>query len=188
MERINQLSSKTKETWLKYLDAGRRAPTITAPYFIEAPTNDSYFWPEAVMATLGAITAEKNQLFLPNLNHKASAYITAYRKKYFDLYLKREGKHFPKVTIEKSEIQDDNSKKIFISVELPEDFEVEYVKLYYSEPVANRTLREWRAIDASLVSSNSYTAIIPEEFVKKGVNYFAIVMDSRTLMSSSLIY
>jgi hypothetical protein len=50
----------------QYLDAGRRAGGVANNYFVAAATNHDYYWPPAVMATLGEIRSSHNQLFAPN--------------------------------------------------------------------------------------------------------------------------
>jgi dienelactone hydrolase len=56
--------------WLRWLDAGRRAPGIRAAFFTAGAANDFFYWPLAVQATLDAIPGEKNHLYAPNANHK----------------------------------------------------------------------------------------------------------------------
>ena len=51
------------------LGSGNTRVSITASYYIDAPTNDTYFWPEAVQRILDAIPSNKNHSFNPNRNH-----------------------------------------------------------------------------------------------------------------------
>ena len=68
-----KMPPEERESWMKYLDAGRRAPNIRAAFFTAGAANDFFFWPPAVQATLDAIPGEKNHLFAPNANHKVPA-------------------------------------------------------------------------------------------------------------------
>src|SRR5690242_17751643 len=45
---ISDLPDSVRQAWLTWFDAGRRAPKIKAAYFLEAASNDNFFWPEAV--------------------------------------------------------------------------------------------------------------------------------------------
>src|SRR5690606_14736418 len=67
---ISDLPQATRETWLKYYDAGRRAAFITAPFFMEAAVNDTYFGPESVLETFNAMPGAKKLYWGANLNHK----------------------------------------------------------------------------------------------------------------------
>lgn len=68
---LGALSPEERERWLAQLDPGRRAPAMKSAFFIAGASNDFFFWPRAVQATLNAISGEKNHLFAPNANHKA---------------------------------------------------------------------------------------------------------------------
>lgn len=55
--------------WLRHLDAGRRAPGITAAWFMAAASNDTFFYPPAVTATYDAIRADKRIVIVPGADH-----------------------------------------------------------------------------------------------------------------------
>lgn len=65
-----KMGEAEREAWLRWLDAGRRAPGIRAAFFTAGAANDFFYWPQAVQATLDAIPGEKNHLYAPNANHK----------------------------------------------------------------------------------------------------------------------
>ncbi len=67
---LSRLSPAERARWLQCLDAGRRAPSMKAAYFLAAASNDFFGWPRSAQATLDAITGEKNHLFAPNANHR----------------------------------------------------------------------------------------------------------------------
>ena len=66
---LDGMRPEEREPWLRFLDAGRRAAHITAPFFIAAASNDFFFWPPAVQATLDMIPGDRNHLYAPNDNH-----------------------------------------------------------------------------------------------------------------------
>lgn len=67
---LRKMGEAEREAWLRWLDAGRRAPGIRAAFFTAGAANDFFYWPLAVQATLDAIPGEKNHLYAPNANHK----------------------------------------------------------------------------------------------------------------------
>lgn len=126
---LGGMPKEDREQWLQQLHAGRRAPGIKAAFFIAGASNDFFFWPKAVQATLDAIPAERHHFFAPNANHKAlvpggkpngksqttpfvptpfQPYPTGgggkdlwltMEEPYFDYYLKGVGNPLPKVTV-----------------------------------------------------------------------------------------
>jgi cephalosporin-C deacetylase-like acetyl esterase len=185
---IAQMPAHYKSDWLTYLDAGRRAKDITAPYFIDQATNDTYFWPEAVSATLNAITATKNHVTMANLNHATLSSSAATKQLYMNYYLKGVGSPFGTINITGSETQSDGSLKINMNVSLPVGVSISSVKLYYSVPTSTWQTRNWIELPATLVSGINYQAIIPEFLAVQGVNYYANMIDSRQVQTSSDMY
>lgn len=184
---IADLPETVRDPWLKYFDAGRRAPNIKAPYFLEATSNDTYFWPEAVENTLKAIHATKNHVWDPNFNHKQMPAGPAMQQIYFDHYLKGIGQPFGTAKITREQTLTDSSEKITIKVNMPSHITVSSVILYYSEPTQNWQTRVWVPLTAQ-GSGNSYTVSIPADMVKKGVDYYAYVTDDRTVAVASDMY
>ncbi|MDB5032287.1 alpha/beta fold hydrolase [Mucilaginibacter sp.] len=185
---IAGLPDSVKTPWLKYFDAGRRAPGIKAPYFLEATSNDTYYWPESVEATLHAIHGTTNHVWDPNFNHKQQPAGPTMQKLYFDYYLKGIGQPFASAKITKEKLEADSSKQITIKLDIPKGVTAASVVLYYSEPTATWQTRVWVPITATSTSANSYTATIPANLVKKGVNYYAYLTDNRTVAVSSDMY
>jgi dienelactone hydrolase len=183
---IDTMSTATRTTWLTYLDAGRRAPNSKAPYFLEAASNDTYFWPEAVTATLDAVPGIKNHFWGPNLNHQA---ITSPMKQlYFDYYLKGTGSSFASATISGVSAQNDGSKKVLISTNVPSGVVVDSVKLYYSIPDTNWQGRSWIALIAQAYAGSTYSAILTPDLVTKKADFYAVVVDTRKVAVSSMMY
>ncbi len=182
---IDTMSVVTKSTWLTYLDAGRRAPNIKAPYFLEAASNDTYFWPEAVTATLDAIPGIKNHFWGPNLNHQGVA--SPMKQLFFDYYLKGTGYPLASATITQVTSQMDNGKKVFVAASVPAGVTVDSVKLYYSIPDTNWQGRKWMPLEAKLETGTTYSAVLTSDLVSKNVDYYAIVKDNRGVLASSMM-
>jgi dienelactone hydrolase len=185
---IADLPAQEKEQWLKYFDAGRRAAHIKAPYFLEATSNDTYFWPEAVENTLNAIHAVKNHVWDPNFNHKQMPAGTAMQQIYFDYYLKGIGQPFGTAKITHQKLQADSSRKVTIKVNMPAGITVSSVILYYSTPTEKWQTRVWVPLTATAASSYSYTVIIPASMVKLNVDYYAYATDNRKVAVASDMY
>jgi dienelactone hydrolase len=185
---IAGLPDSVTTPWLKYFDAGRRAPGIKAPYFLEATSNDTYFWPESVENTLSVIHGTKNHVWDTNFNHKQMPAGPTMQKIYFDYYLKRTGQPFGTAKIVKEQLAADSSKQVIIKLDIPKGVTAASVVLYYSEPTPKWQTRVWVPITAQPVSGNNYTAVIPANLVKKGVNYYAYLTDDRTVAVASDMY
>lgn len=67
---LNKLPAAERERWLALLDPARRMASLRAEYFIAAATDDFFFFPPGVEATLGAIRGHSNQVYAPNVTHK----------------------------------------------------------------------------------------------------------------------
>jgi hypothetical protein len=185
---IDKMSESDRNVWLKYIDAGRRVKNIHAAFFLEATTNDTYFWPEAVGATMSAIPREKNMVWYPNLNHVQSPNGGKMQELYFDYYLKGIGKPFGIISISKIIIQDDGSKKVLINVKIPDSITTASVLLYYSEQGVNWQSRKWLPVKAVSEINNNYSVVIPAEIVNKKINFYVFLTDSRNVITSSKIY
>jgi cephalosporin-C deacetylase-like acetyl esterase len=185
---IFQMPSHYKSDWLTYLDAGRRAKDITAPYFIEQATNDTYFWPEAVSATRNAITGTKNHVVMANLNHATLSSSAAMKQRYMSYYLKGVGSPFGTINIISSDMQLDGSLKINMNISLPAGVSLSSVQLYYSVPTSTWQTRNWIEIQATLVNGNNYQALLPASLVNQKVDYYANMIDTRQFQTSSAMY
>lgn len=183
---IAGLPEAIRDTWLKYLDAGRRATYITAPYFIEAATNDTYFQPTAVMATLEAAGPVANWVWGPNLNHKRPKFGEAMQLAYFNHYLKGQGDVLHKTAIVVSERQDDGAEMVSVRVS-PTTTLVTGVTVYYSEPTNKWTDRQWIPVDAARNAEGMYQATIPAASATARASYFATVTDKSNRSTSSTI-
>lgn len=182
------LTPDARDTWLARLDAGRRAPGITAPYFIEGATNDTYFWPPAVDATLAAVPGAKNRVWWPNLHHSFPADAAPTRQLFFDYHLKGVGQPFGSVEIARAERQADGALRVEARVSIPAGVSMTSVKIWHSASADSWKKRAWRSVDAAPAAGGSaYVAVLPAEVVASGVDYYAHLTDSRRVSVSSAI-
>lgn len=186
---IAAMPAADRDVWLQYLDAGRRAPNIRAAYFLEGETNDTYFWPEAVGATLDAVIApNKNHAWGPNLNHNQMAAGGTMQRLHFDYYLKGLGNAFATVEVKNIAAQPDGGKKIGFDVKLPSGVVVDSARLWYSEVKPDWQSRVWVPINAKSETGSAYSAILPADIAAKQVNYYVLVTDTRTVATASSMY
>jgi len=69
---LKKMDEADRNTWLKCFDAGTRLNRCRATYLLYSGTNDIFFKPPSVMATLDAIPAGKYLCFGPNKSHYMS--------------------------------------------------------------------------------------------------------------------
>jgi dienelactone hydrolase len=185
---IADLPDTVRAAWLTYFDAGRRAHQIKANYFIEAASNDSYFWPGSVSATLQAIPKGVNHVWGPNVNHREVSTSALMQELYFDYHLKGLGSSFSHVDVSRIKVRKDNTKQVSIKLAIPAGVSVRSVQLYYSEPQAKWDARIWMPLNATKKTSKIYTVIIPADLVKRNISFYAHLTDSRGVITSSYIY
>jgi len=184
-ELIEDLPTDDKAIWLEYLDAGRRAPNITAEYFIDAPTNDKFFWPVAVQATLNAITAPKNHVWGANLHHENMGLKP--RDRFFEYHLKGKGNALAKAVISKEEAAS-GGKKYTVKINIPNGVKITEVTLYKSFPNVNWPDREWTSVSAKRVNDSTYTVELSEESVKSKVDFYVLVKDDANAFVATDMY
>ncbi len=186
---LGKMPAEEREEWLRYMDAGRRAPNIKAAYFVAGAANDFFFFPPGVMATLNAISAEKNHVFGPNASHKIlapgggadknrKANWMAMEQEYFDFYLKGEGKRFPVITVISPR---DSSTTVRFKVTEP--FPIEKAEVWYSATTEPWTKRKWIAVPAQKLGAGVYESKLPPE--AQGADWFATASDARPVSVSS---
>jgi len=193
---LDKMPLAEKDTWLKYLDAGRRCKNTSAPYFVACGTNDIFFYPPAVMATLNAINAPVNHLFASNVSHSApvpggtsSVNRVGWLQMeltYFDYYLKGQGLPLPKVSINKmlDETPNDSANytvKFFVDSKTP----LTDANIYYSTANPLWPKRNWIAVKATALKNGWFEALLPVTAVGKGTMCFASVSDARPITVSS---
>lgn len=184
---IAKMPEADRAVWLKYLDAGRRTARIKAAYFLEAASNDTYFWPEAVSATFQEIGKNANHVWNPNFNHNQSAHGPPMQRIYFDYYLKNTGRPFGKISIGKIKTETDGARKVYMQVQLPEGVQKDSVVLYYSQQQAAWQTRIWKPVPAA-TEGTGYVAVLPAGEVAQGLDFYAYLLDDRGVTTSSDMY
>ncbi len=183
--------------WLRWLDAGRRAPHLSAAYFVASAANDNWFYPSAVMATLNAVSGPRDHLFAPNASHaiplpggtkQGSNSVPsasdgpgwlAMENAFFDWHLKNQGAPLLVVTLGKSEKTEAATRVRFrVRSAAP----VQSAQVFYSLSDAPWPKRKWLPIPALWLGEGRYQALIP---LQSGADWFALVSDTRPVTVAS---
>lgn len=184
---IHKMPAEQQQLWLNSLDAGRRAQAITAAFCIESATNDTYFWPEAVTATLGQIKGTKNHGWNPNLNHRQGPDGRLMQRIYFDYYLKGSGHPFGTVRIVRVKNLKDQRKNITASVHLSAGVHADSVRLYDSLDSSDWQHRTWHGLPMGK-AYNQYAVTLPIEISGQKINFYVWMKDDRKVVVSSQMY
>jgi len=177
-----------RSVWLESLDAGRRAPGITAPFFIAAPANDTFFHPPAVERTLAAIPADAAHLFAPNSDHRLAVpggtgteSGDSLAKHWFDWYLRGNGGAFP--TIEWQASPDPEVVAFRVQGSRP----ILTVSVWHSRPCypENWPQRVWVEIPVRSRGGGRFEAILPPGARTTGAAWFALASDDRPVTVST---
>lgn len=185
---LDTMPRALRDRWLTYFDAGRRAGTMRAAYFLEATSNDTYFWPEAVGNTLRAIHGTSNHVWDPDFNHRQMPAGPGMQRLYFDYYLKGIGKPFGSAAIVSQKKQKDGGRKIVIHASVPAGIAIDSVVLYYSEDAKDWQSRKWISLKATPGGADEYCVNIPPALLKKGSCYYGFVTDGRQVSVSTAMY
>lgn len=203
-----KMADAERASWLKYLDAGRRASGIKAAFFTAGAANDFFFWPPAVQATLDAIPGEKNHLYAPNANHKvplpggtvfpkgtpapfkptpfqplptpsgSKANWLAMEVPFFDYHLRGIGQPLPKVSVGTG--ADPLTARFSIVAPQP----ITSAEVWWSASTTNWMKRTWVALPAVKTAAGVYEARLPAE-AASGAAWFAVASDARPVTVSS---
>jgi len=185
---LDTMRAEERAAWLQYLDAGRRTKNIAAPFFIAAASNDNWFYPPAVQATLQGSDAPVNHFFAANANHAAPVPGGNSVKErtgtmdmelaYFNYYLKGEGAPLPVIS---SEGTSNTNVQFYVESET----DIKNVTVHYSTD-STWTKRKWIAAQANPVKDKPgwYEATLPESAKAKGSWWFASASDARPLTVS----
>jgi len=186
---MKTMSEEKLEYWIENLDAGRRAKNITAPYFIAAATNDDYFHPPAVNATLAEVPGVSGVLYSPNTNHhivvggsNIGTGMAPEDTTYFDYYLKGIGAP-PATVMLKNKGMTENGYEVSFKTE--SRVSISDAKAYYSTHTDTWTDRVWTELEVTQ-DLDGYTAILPNTNEKQDV--YLLVTDANGVSSSSIIY
>jgi dienelactone hydrolase len=189
---LAKLPQDQSAEWLAQLDAQHYAPDIKARFFEASATNDTYFWPPAVSATLAEIHSAKNQVLAPNADHwmdipggcdRTAPGVPhdnswmAMQDIYFEYMLKGQGSPFPEV--KDAEI-DKNTHKVRFRVK--HSVGAAEVGVYYSPTETPWKTRKWLQVKAER-RGRWYEAQVPAN-----VDWFASITDSRPVTVTSEIH
>jgi len=204
-----KLPESEREQWLRWLDAGRRAPGIKAAFFTAGAANDFFYWPRAVQATLDAIPGDKNHLFAPNANHKVplpggtvfpkespepftptvfqpfptprggKANWLAMEVPFFDFHLNGKGQPLPRVSVEKG------GDPLTARFAVASACAVKSADVWWAKATSDVMKREWLCLPAAKTGEMQYEAKLPAE----AADWFAVVSDDRPVtVSGDLIH
>lgn len=185
---LANLPDERRETWLKHFDAGRRAPGITAPYFIAAAARDHFFWPPAVNATLRAVPAGANQAFAHVITHRLDGIPgeAGLDLLYLAYHLKGEGRPFPSVAVESCTAQADGARRVAFTVQAP--LPVRTATLYVTAGGASWEASTWEPIAAQAAGPDRFEAVIPAAKAAAAGAWYVNVSDERPATAGSLVY
>ncbi|MGK4269533.1 glycosyl hydrolase family 28-related protein [Parabacteroides johnsonii] len=200
LKELDTMDPFHKATWLRWLDAGRRAYCIQNPFFIAAATNDNWFYPQAVKNTLQHISAPVNHVFSQNVSHKidlpggtenkkeSSPGWTEMEEVYFDYYLKGNGKRFPKIKTIKAEKR--GTSFVCVSFVVDSDTPIRQATVNYAFVGEVPTKRKWMTVSAKCIKKNHYEVLIPlQNLGKNAVEFYGTVSDNRPVsVSSNMIW
>ena len=188
--------------WLAHLDAGRRAPHITAAYFVAGATNDFFFYPAAVQATLDAIPGERNRVWAPNADHtmtvpggmavgpatphtptafqpvatpQGTGTWMAMEVPWFAYHLQGHGAPFPTVRVEPGA----DPRQVVLRTTAPEP--LTGVTVVWAPAHHDVKTRVWTSIPATADGPDRYRAELPPE----AVTWFATASDTRPVSVST---
>lgn len=185
---LANLPDDRREAWLRHFDAGRRAPGITAPYFIAAAVRDHFFWPPAVNATLRAVPAGANQAYAHVITHRLEGIPGegGLDLLYFAHHLKGEGQPFPRVAVASCTAQADGSRRVEFTVQAP--LPVRSATLYLTAGGASWEASAWEPIAAQAAGPERFVATIPAAKAAAGGAWYVNVSDERPATAGSLVY
>jgi dienelactone hydrolase len=187
-DRVAGLATADRDVWLTYFDAGRRAPAIKGAYFLEGETNDTFFWPDAVQATIDAVPGNKNHVWGPNLNHVQVSGGPTMLGLHMDYYLKGLGAPFSTTSVSAIEAEADGTKRVTIDVKVPAGVTLSKVQLYYSEAAATWQTRNWSAIDAAVNGEGRFVASFEPALAAKQLSFYGYATDSRNVTTATSMY
>lgn len=183
---LADLDRDTRDTWLAWLDAGRRASDITAPLFIEGATNDTYFWPPAVESTLAAAPGVANRVWWANLDHAIDREAAPTRRLFLDHHLKNEGLPFGSVSIISVSRLPDGRLEVLVKAATPVGVSIDSVRIYFGRGGPDWTKRPWTAVGTK-PRDGVYVATLPAESTSEDVYFYPHLTDSRRVSVSGVI-
>ena len=170
-----------EKLWMTYLDASVTIDNLSAAYFIEAPTNDSFFYPAAVEKTLENIKGEKNKAFVPNYDHDPHVNHTAQLLSFFNYHLKNKGdKLISASDISANKINDD---AVQVSFNVPQDRQIQ-ASVYVADAKLHWNDKKWKAVPATIENGRAI-AIVPSYLLFTNAVFYGYVADENGLYAST---
>lgn len=196
LKELNKMTPDDRAVWLKYLDAGRRANNIKSPFFTAAATNDNWFYPPAVEATLRSVKGPVNHLFAANVSHsiplpggtkgqgsKKPGWLEM-EQIYFDYFLKGVGDPLP-VILKTTQKNLPKKGSIYVKFKVKSPNPVREATVYYSQSGKEWTERKWFSISAFAKKKGWYEAELPVNDSLQVIDWFASISDARPVTVSS---
>lgn len=201
--RLQAMPAEERERWLAAFDPGRLAGNIRADYMILQATNDWYFWPPSIEATLDNIPApgpgpHKNWLFSPNDYHAIRLpggtgdprvdhreFRTWMELRFMQWRLKGEGAAFPtaRAVGEPERAGDHVRVRFAVTSELP----IENARVYWAAGEMPWRLQWWEAVQAEAVDDGIYEALIPVRHAARPLVWVGVVSDTEAATVSTRI-
>lgn len=193
---LDKMPAPERAVWLQYLDAGRRAGKINSPFFVAAASNDNWFYPPAVMATLKTINSPVYHFFAPNANHSAPvpggnispnrAGTMQMEEPWFNYYLQEKGLPLPAIAITgNTGFIDTTTGEYKVRFRADSKTKITDAILYYCMPDSMWTKRKWVAVKALKKEDDYYEAAVPATATGKGGWCFVSLSDDRPVTVSS---
>lgn len=171
----------SEKLWMKYLDASVDIANLSAAYFIEAPTNDEYFFPDAVQKTLDNIKGDKNKVFTANMDHVVHSDHFTQALGFFDYYLKNSGKNLVTASGISAKVKDDGA--IDVTFNVPADRKIS-AELIYADANVHWNEKQWKRI-AATVNNGVVTAVLPPHLYFENTVLYGYVTDENKFYAST---
>lgn len=174
--------------WLDTFDAGRRAPSITAPFFMGAAANDTYFRPPAIERTLAAIPGETGLVYAPNAHHQLTVpggtnmqpgdFLA---ETWFARHLQGVSPPFPSIEWEST------SRPGAVAFRVTGPRPLLAASLWYSRPDALGSWpdRRWIEVPANARGGGRYEVLLPPDAQTTGAAWFILASDDRPVSTST---
>ncbi len=184
---LRRITHEHSRRWIALLDPLPWVSRIRAPFFLAAASNDSFFWPPAVLSTFHALPSTASLMVAPNANHEAafaggstsgSPFWTAQEALFFDLHLRGQGLPFPRIRV-----AEDHDGRVLLETSGP--LPLRDVRLYVSlrgEPWATRI---WKEMPIENCGGGRFLAVL------RGIaatDWFATATDQRPVSCSTPVF
>ncbi len=203
MATLRNMPEDERERWLAAFDPGRMAGNLSADYMILQASNDWFFWPPSIEATLDSIpapgpSAQKNWLFSPNDYHAIRLpggtgdpkvdhrrHRTYMEVRFMDWKLKGEGAAFPTARAVGEPVREGDSIRVRFRVtsELP----IASTEVYWSGGEMPWRFQWWEAVEADQDEEGVYQALIPVRHADLPLNWVGVVSDEGSASVSTRI-